>query len=323
MSYSRCSEKNRAETFNRHRGRVFSVAYGMLGEVADAEDAVQDTYLRWQGLTDEQLHEIRSAEDYLAAVVLRLSLDRLRSARVRREEYVGPWLPEPLLVEPASAETEMVAEESLSVAVMVLLESLSPVERAVFLLREIFGYGYDEVSRIVGKSETNCRQIARRAKDSVAARRPRFEPSRDDQKRLLQSLLEAASGKDMDGLLSLLSEDAAIYTDGGGEVSAARNPVFGGDRVARFLLGVLDKRRRQHDTEEISRFSMSPAQVNGEPGLVGYVGDKPVFVVSVEVEEARIRHIYVVLNPDKLSAVPTLPRNGPEAKWPHAHKRSL
>jgi RNA polymerase sigma-70 factor (ECF subfamily) len=305
--HSDLNDARRLETFNRHRGRVFSVAYGMLGEVADAEDAVQDTYLRWQGLTDEQLQRVRSPEDYLAAVVVRLSLDRLRSARARREEYVGPWLPEPLLTEPESGETEVVAEESLSVAVMVLLESLTPVQRAVFLLREVFGYGYGEISRIVGRSEANCRQIARRAKASVAARRPRFKPSSEEHEDLMRRLVEAASGGDMDGLLSLLSEDAAVYTDGGGEVTAARNPVLGRDRAARFILGVLDKRRRQHDSEEISRFSVSLARVNAGPGLVGYVDDEPVVVVSVEVTEARIRRIYIVLNPKKLSAVPRLP----------------
>lgn len=314
MSNHRYHEEYRVETFNRHRGRVFSVAYGMLGEVAEAEDAVQDTYLRWQGLTDEQLRKVRSPEGYLAAVVLRLSMDRLRSARVRREEYVGPWLPEPLLVEPQSSEAEAVAEESLSVAVMVLLESLSPVERAVFLLRKVFGYGYDEISPIVGKNEANCRQIAHRAKASVAARRPRFEPSREDREKLLRRLVEAAYEGDMDGLLSLLSEDATIYTDGGGEVTAARNPVFGRDRVARLLLGALEKRRRQHDSEEISRFYVRLARVNGGPGLVGYLSEEPVFVVSVGATESHIRRIYMVLNPDKLSAVPWLPRKTPKVE---------
>lgn len=309
--YNDVKDARRLETFERHHGRVFSVAYGMLGEVADAEDAVQDTYLRWQGLTDEQLQQIRSPADYLAAVVLRLSLDRLRSAKVRREEYVGPWLPEPLLTETDSGETEAVARESLSVAVMVLLESLSPVERAVFLLREVFGYGYDDLSRIVGKSEANCRQIARRAKASVTARRPRFEPSSEEQEDLLSRFIEAASNGDMDGLLSLLSEDVAIYTDGGGEVRAARNPVFGRDRVARFILGVLDKRRHQHGREELSRFSVSLETVNGGPGLVGYVDEEPVIVLSVEVTQDRIRRIYEVLNPRKLSAVPRLPRTDP------------
>ena len=312
MGDRRHSEEYRAETFDRHRGRVFSVAYGMLGEVAGAEDVVQDTYLRWQRLTDEQLRKVRSPKDYLAAVALRLSLDRLRSARVRREEYVGPWLPEPLLVEPQSGESEVLAEESLSVAVMVLLESLSPLERAVFLLREVFGYGYDEISPIVGKSEANCRQIARRAKASVAARRPRFEPSSENRQELLRRFVEAAYRGDMDGLLSLLSEDVAIYTDGGGEVRAARNPVFGRDKVARFILGILDKRRRQHDREEILRFSVSLATVNGEPGLVGYVDEEPVIVLSVEITEGRIRRIYEVLNPKKLSAAPRLSRTNPK-----------
>ena len=273
---------------------------------------MQDAYLRWQGLTDEQLRGVRSPEDYLAVVVVRLSLDRLRSARARREEYVGPWLPEPLIMESESVEAEVavaeVSEEGLSVAVMVLLESLTPVERAVFLLREVFGYGYDEVSRIVGKSEANCRQIARRAKASVAARRPRFEPSKEDQEHLMESLVEAASEGDMEGLLSLLAEDVALYSDGGGKVSAARNPIHGRDRVARFILGVLEKRRRRPGFGVPLPFAVRRTWINGGPGLVGYVGAQPAGVLTLEIAAgARIRGIYMVLNPDKLSAVPRLP----------------
>lgn len=302
----------RAETFSQHRRRLFSVAYGMLGEVAGAEDVVQDTCLRWQGLTENRLREIGSARDYLCTVVARLAIDRLRSARARREEYVGPWLPEPLLEQAEPADAEVVARETLSVAVMVLLESLSPVERTVFLLREVFGYGYDEISPIVGKSETNCRQIARRAKASVASRRPRFEPSKEKQEQLLRSFISAAYEGDMESLLWLLAEDVVVYTDGGGKVTAARNPVYGKQRVARFIVGVLDKRRRQHDSVETSRFSVRREWINGKPGLVGYVGAQPIGVLSVEVIGASIKSIYMVLNPEKLAAVPALYEEDPQ-----------
>src|SRR3712207_4201920 len=177
----------------------------MLGSVAEAEDIVQEAYLRWQEVPET---EVRSPKSYLSAVVTRLSIDRLRSARARREEYVGPWLPEPLV----SDRTEEVVDpteldESLSMAFLVLLESLNPVERAVFLLREVFDYEYEEISRIVGKSEANCRQIARRARQSVAARRPRFERSLEQGEQLTRQFVEACTSGDMEGLLGLLSED--------------------------------------------------------------------------------------------------------------------
>lgn len=288
------------DVFERHRGLLFSVAYGMLGEVAAAEDAVQDAFLRWQALDEKQLGSVRSPKDYLAAMVTRLCIDRMKSAPRRREIYVGPWLPEPLLYEALSVEEEVASKDALSVAVMVLLESLNPVERAVFILREVFGYDYGEVAGIVGKSEANCRQISRRAKSAVAAHRPRFEASEKEREVLLESLVRAASEGEMERLLSLLSEDVVFYADGGGKVTAARNPIHGKDKVARFILGIVDKRRRRAPGGIPPSFAFRIERVNGEPGLVGYVDDEMVGVVAVEIEGGVARSIYMVSNPEKL-----------------------
>ena len=249
----------RTEDFERHRSLLFSIAYRMLGSVTDAEDIVQEAYLRWQEAPET---EVRSPKSYLSAVVTRLSIDRLRSARARREEYVGPWLPEPLVSERAEdAGGTTGLDESLSMAFMVLLESLNPVERAVFLLREVFDYDYEEISRIVGKSEDNCRQIAHRARQSVAARRPRFERSPEQEERLTERFVEACVSGNMEGLLGLLSEDVTLWSDGGGKVAAAPYPIHGPERVARFLLGVL--------RTVPPGFFARPTQVNGGPGVVG------------------------------------------------------
>jgi RNA polymerase sigma-70 factor, ECF subfamily len=286
----------RIEDFERHRSLLFSIAYRMLGSVADAEDVVQEAYLRWQQAPEA---EVRSPRSYLSAVVTRLSIDRLRSARARREEYVGPWLPEPLVSERAE-EVAVLDElsESLSIAFLVVLESLNPVERAVFLLREVFDYDYEEISRILGKSEDNCRQIAHRARQSVAARRPRFERSPEQEERLSRQFLEACMSGDMEGLISLLSEDVTLWSDGGGKVAAAPYPTYGPERVARFLLGVL--------RTVPPAFSARPAQVNGAPGVVGYVDGSPTGVVALDVVDGRLHGVRIVVNPDKLRGIPPI-----------------
>jgi RNA polymerase sigma-70 factor, ECF subfamily len=283
---------------------LFSIAYRMLGGVADAEDVVQEAFLRWQ---KDAGTEVRSPKAYLSAVVTRLSIDHLRREKARRERYVGPWLPEPLVGETASDAAERaVLDESLSMAFLVLLESLTPVERAVFLLREVFDYEYAEISRLVGKSEANCRQISRRARQSVAARRPRFDPSPEAEERLLQRFLETCMSGDMDALLSLLSDDVTLWSDGGGKVVAARNPIHGPDRVARFLLGVMRKIP--------AGFVLRWLPVNGHPGLVVYLADgHPQGVATFEVADGRIRAIRIVVNPEKLEKVPPL-SSSPEAE---------
>ena len=284
----------RAEDFERYRSLLFSISYRMLGSVADAEDLVQEAYLRWREAPEA---EVRSPKSYLSAVVTRLSIDRLRSARVKREEYVGPWLPEPLLsdrVEEGADPIEL--DESLSMAFLVLLESLNPVERAVFLLREVFDYDYEEISRIVGKSEDNCRQIARRARQSVAARRPRFDRSPAQEERLTERFVEACVSGDIEGLIGLLSEDVTLWSDGGGKVAAAPYPIHGPRAVARFLLGVL--------RTVPPGFSARPTQINRGRGVVGYVDGHATSVVALDFEDGRLRGIRIVVNPQKLRALP-------------------
>ena len=272
-----------SEVFDRHRPLLFSIAYRMLGSVMDAEDVVQEAFLRWQRAPRTG---VRSPKAY-------------RSAKARREEYVGPWLPEPLPTEPDTA----VIDESLSMAFLVLLESLNPTERAVFLLREVFDYDYEEISRLVGKSEANCRQIARRARDSVAARRPRFESSPEQEERLMASFLEASLDGDMEGLVSVLSEDVTLWSDGGGNTRAAMNPIHGADRVSRFIFGIL----REAPPGLVVRRN----RVNGRPGIIGYFADgRPQSVTTFEVAGGRIRAIRIVVNPEKLGAVPPLGRVG-------------
>ena len=287
----------RIEDFERHRSLLFSIAYRMLGSVADAEDIVQEAYLRWREVPEA---EVRSPKSYLAAVVTRLSIDRLRSAQVQREEYIGPWLPEPLVTNRAEEGADLVeVDESLSLAFLVVLESLNPVERAVFLLREVFDYDYEEISGIVGKSEANCRQIARRARSAVAARRPRFERSPEQEERLTRRFVETCMSGDMEGLLKLLSEDVTLWSDGGGKVAAAPYPIYGSEGVARFLLRVL----RTVPPE----FSARLTRVNGGPGVVGYVDGYPTSVVALDVADGYVQDIRIIVNPEKLRAIPPSP----------------
>jgi RNA polymerase sigma-70 factor (ECF subfamily) len=288
---------SRIRDFDRYRPLLFSIAYRMLGSVMDAEDIVQEAFVRWQRASEG---EVRSPRAYLSAVVTRLSTDQLRSARVRREEYVGPWLPEPLPEEPAPDVADAAAlNESLSMAFLVLLESLTPTERAVFLLREVFDYDYDEISRLVGKSEANCRQIAHRARGYVAARRPRFERSPEQEERLTGSFLEACMDGDMEGLLELLAEDIVLWSDGGGKVRAALNPIRGSDRVARFFMGILGKAP--------PGLVVRQTRVNGQPGIIGYYANgQPQSVTTFDIAEERIRAIHILVNPEKLGNVPGL-----------------
>lgn len=299
--------------FDQHRPLLFSMAYRMLGSVMEAEDVVQEAFLRWERAGDS---EVRSPKAYLSTVVTRLCLDQLGSARARREEYVGPWLPEPL---PTEAETDVaeaaVLNESISMAFLVLLESLSPLERAVFLLREVFDYDYSEVSRIVGKSEANCRQIARRARESVSARRPRFEPSSAKEEQLVGRFVEACQSGDLDGLLGMLSEDVTLYSDGGGKTRAALNPIHGPDKIARFLLSILGK--------VPPGFAARIARINGGPGVVGYVNGQPMSVVTLDAADGEIHDIRIVANSEKLGAIPALavPDAKEKSRKDHAERR--
>jgi RNA polymerase sigma-70 factor (ECF subfamily) len=275
------------------RPLMFSIAYRMVGGVSDAEDIVQEAFLRYHAAADEG--EIESPKAYLAAVTTRLGIDHLRSARVRREHYVGPWLPEPLLTDAApDAAQHAEAADTLSLAFLVLLESLSPPERAVFLLREVFGYPYDEIARFVGKSEDNCRQLAARARRHVDEGRPRFDTSREEREALSRRFFEAAGEGDTEGLLDLLAADVVLYGDGGGKVPAVPYPLYGRDRVGRALLG-FGKQFRQFE------LGMRVVEVNGQPGaLVLDPEGRVAYVVTLDIADGLVQTVRSIGNPDKL-----------------------
>jgi len=290
----------RLATFDQYRSLLFSVAYRMLGSVADTEDMLQETFIRWQQAPDD---EIRSPRAFLVTIISRLCINHLQSARVQREEYVGQWLPEPIVTGPGSDPLEIIrVDESLSMAFLVMLEHLTPVERAVFLLREVFEYEYSEIAAVLNQSEANCRQILHRARQRVSAMRPRFKASALKQTDLLQRFLQATGSGDMDGLLALLSRDVVLYADGGGKSIAVPNLIHGSDNVARGVLGGLTKLVPKNLVQRI-------VQINGEPGVVSYLKGKPFSVITLEGSEGHIRAIYLVTNPEKLSHLPDLPTN--------------
>jgi RNA polymerase sigma-70 factor (ECF subfamily) len=285
-------------TFEQYRGLLISIAYRMLGSVADAEDMLQETFIRWQRTSSD---EIRSPRALLVTIVTRLCINHLESARVRREQYVGEWLPEPLVTDPKSDPSHVLrVDESLSMAFLVLLERLTSIERAVFLLREIFEYEYAEIATILGQSEANCRQILRRARQHVAEARPRFRASSEERSNLLEGFLRATSQGDMDGLVDLLASDVVLHSDGGGKALAVPNLIFGADKVARGILGSLEKLVPRNLLTRI-------ALINGQPGIVSYLNGKPYSVLTLDTGEGRIRAIYVLTNPEKLAHLPELP----------------
>jgi RNA polymerase sigma-70 factor (ECF subfamily) len=281
------------DTFTQYRPLLFSIAYRMLGSAMDAEDMVQESFLRWQAADTVG---VDSPKAFLTTIVTRLCIDQWRSASRQREDYIGPWLPEPVLTENFQDPSPMA--ESLSIAFMTLLESLSPLERAVYLLREVFDYDYAEVAKIVDKSEVNCRQMVSRAKAHLAAHRPRFEARPEEHSRLMMEFAQACATGDLDGLLSLLAEDAVVMSDGGGKVSAARNPVNGRNKVARFMLGVLSKRP--------DGFAVQARVINGQLAFIGYNNSQPYSIQTMEVDNGQIRRIFIILNPEKLRGVPPL-----------------
>lgn len=284
---------NNVEEFNQHRGLLFSIAYRMLGSAADAEDIVQEAFLRWQRAPAD---EVKSPRSYLSAIVTRLCIDQLRSAQSRREVYVGPWLPEPILTKqmPDMASTLELAD-SVSTAFLVVLESLQPIERAVFLLREVFGYEYSEIAQIVGKSEANCRQITRRAQQHIRERRPRFHTTREQQEKVTNEFMRACTNGDLQGLMSLLTDNVVVMTDGGGKAHAARRPILGPNNAARFLLGILAKAPPD--------LSFGIDEVNGGPGIITYAEGMANAVLTLDIAGDRIRGVYIVANPDKLQSV--------------------
>ena len=288
----------RLATFDQYRSLLFSIAYRMLGSVADAEDMLQETFIRWQQSGDEN---VRSPRAFLVTIVSRLCINQLQSARVQREEYVGQWLPEPIVTDPASDPFGVIkVDESLSMAFLVLLERLTPVERAVFLLREVFEYEYVEIASILGQTEANCRQILRRARQHVSALRPRFATSAHQQNDLFERFLGAVRTGEMEGLVALLAEDVVLHSDGGGKAIAVPNIVQGSNNVARGILGGFKKLVPENLIRRL-------VLINGEPGLVNYLDGKPHSVLTIDLSEGKIQTIYIVTNPEKLLHVADLP----------------
>jgi RNA polymerase sigma-70 factor, ECF subfamily len=280
----------RAAIFERHRARLFGIAYRMLGSVDDANDLTQETYLRWHRA---DVSAIDAPEGWLVAVMTRLAIDRSRRASVERRAYVGQWLPEPLTVsapQPADRSAELASD--LSIAFLVLLERLAPEERAAFLLREVLGVDYAELAHVLEKSEAACRQMVHRARARVRDERPRFPVAPDAKRDLVERFLRALETEDREGLLAVVAPDATFVSDGGGRVSAVRQILRGSDKVVRLLLG-LERKYRGAMRHEVG-------WVNGEPGLLSFVGDRFICTTSFDVGDGRMVGFYRVLNPEKL-----------------------
>jgi RNA polymerase sigma-70 factor (ECF subfamily) len=285
--------ETRAELFASARPMLFSIAYRMVGSVMDAEDLVQDAYLRWQEAAET---EVRSPRAYLTTIVTRLAINQLRAARTKRETYVGPWLPEPLVTEDTPDTMELA--ESISMAFLVLLERLSPIERAAFLLHEVFEFEYAEIARIVDKTEANCRQLVARARKRIGSARARFAADPAQAARLVQRFTEASFAGDMEGLLAVLAEDITLWADGGGKVpGAALKPVHGATSVARLALGVMSRFVPAETT-------VRPAMINGQPGFIAYLSGRPLSALIFDIRDGRIQAIYAIGNPDKLQTLP-------------------
>ncbi len=278
------------EIFERNRPRLTGVAYGMLGSVMEAEDVVQEAYLRWQGV---DLADIDSPEAYLTTITTRLAMDRLKSAQVRRETYVGPWLPEPLVSAFAGDPADVVTEaESLSMTLLMALEGLTPIERAVLLLREVFDLDYTEIADIVDKSPANSRQIAKRAREKAATRKSPAPNDLEVESRIISRYLEEISKGDVEGVASVFAEDVVLWSDGGGKARAARHALYGARRVARHLVGV------RPQTPEGTEIRL--ARVNGQPAILGVLDGRVIGSISFEIDEGQVIAAHAVLNPDKL-----------------------
>jgi RNA polymerase sigma-70 factor (ECF subfamily) len=284
------------ERFEDYRPLMFSIAYRMLGSITEAEDIVQEAFLRYQGASPER---IVSHKAFLSTIVTRLCLNQLELAKIQREAYIGPWLPEPALTDmderfTPAYQAEM--HESVSMAFLVLLEQLTPAERAVFLLREVFDYGYAEVATMIGKEEATCRQLLSRAKKHIADHRPRFKPTPEAHRQILTHFTQAVRSGELAGLLELLADDVELWADGGGKARGAiTRPLRGRDTVSRFLLAS-------------PRFSAAGSQVdvvevNGAPALMVHAGGQALVVLSLSIEQSQVRAIWVMGNPDKLQSL--------------------
>jgi RNA polymerase sigma-70 factor, ECF subfamily len=284
-----------ADVFQDLRPLLFSIAYRMLGSVAEAEDVVQETFIRYHRALEDGT-DIESPKAYLSATATRLAIDNLRSARVRRERYVGTWLPEPLVTD-TEEDVAQHAEtaDSLSLAFLVVLESLSPVERAVFLLREVFDYRYDEIASVVGKTEDNTRQLAVRARRRVDERRPRFEASRRQRAELAERFFAAVDNGDTEGLVEMLAADVVLYGDGGGKAPAIPRPLYGRKRVAKALAGWGVQGKRV-------AVEIDPVEINGQPGARAVTADgRLLSVLALDIADGVVQAVHSIINPEKLA----------------------
>jgi RNA polymerase sigma-70 factor, ECF subfamily len=290
------TDTKREPVYEELRPLLFSIAYRMVGSTSDADDIVQEAFLRFHREARRGT-QIASPKAWLSTVTTRLAINHVQSARVRRERYVGTWLPEPLVTEPEPAEARHAeTADSLSLAFLVLLERLGPVERAVFLLREVFDYGYDEIATVVAKSPDNCRQIAVRARRQVEARKPRFEASRRKRQELARRFFEAVEADNTQGLVGLLAADVVVYGDGGGRAPASLRPVYGRERVAG-LFGQF----KPWWFRRLGVRSVRHAEVNGQPGALYLDADgRPVAVVSLDIADDLVQTVHAITNPDKL-----------------------
>jgi RNA polymerase sigma-70 factor (ECF subfamily) len=278
------------DPFLTHRSLLFTVAYEMLGSAADAEDVVQETWLRWADLGEDGQAEVQNPRAYLVRIVTRQALNRLRTLARRREEYVGEWLPEPLLTSPDVADDVELAE-SVSIAMLTVLETLTPTERAVFVLREVFDLPYDEIAEALGKATPTVRQVAHRAREHVAARRPRMRVDRTEQQRVVERFLAAVTTGDVQGLMDVLAPDVVLVADGGGVAQAARHPVTGAKRVSAFLANF---------PRVVTDGEIETIWLNGAPAARIDTGRFGTTVVSVVVEDGRVTRIFAMRNPHKL-----------------------
>ncbi|GAA2441315.1 RNA polymerase sigma-70 factor [Streptomyces glaucus] len=284
------------EVFEEHRSVLLGVAYRMLGRVADAEDVVQEAWLRWSGA---DRGEVREPRGYLVRVTTRLAIDRLRQIKARGETYVGPWLPEPYVTDfgntvPDAAERAVLAD-SVSLAVLVVLESLSPLERAVFVLREAFGYPYAAIAAMLDRTETAVRQLAGRARRHVDERRPRYEVDPVQRRALTERFLAAAAGGDLEELMELLAPDVRLVGDSGGKAKAPLRVLESADKVGRFLVGAVRK--------GVAELSVRLLELNGGPAALALSGDEPDAVFQLDVADGRIQAVYIIRNPDKLRSL--------------------
>lgn len=283
-----------AERFTLLRPLLFTIAYEILGSATESDDVLQDGYLRW---AEVDLATVRDTKSYLARLVTRQALNALRASARRREDYIGPWLPEPLLLDEHDTSADVVLAESVSMAMLVLLETLTPDERAVFVLREVFGFNHHDIAAAVDKSVATVRQVAHRARQHVQARRKRFEPAAATTVRITEQFMTAAASGDLEGLLSLLAPDATWTADSDGKATAARRPVVGAEKVAAFLMDLFRTGRRRPGV----RFEM--VNCNNAPAMLAYRGDHVEGVFLIEIIDRKITNLYAIRNPDKLRAV--------------------